>query len=175
MEWHADGTHGEATVLLTLDDVARATGPLGVVPQSHRGYSTRKAAAAAAPGEEEADACAGDCKDEEEEEDQAAAIMATCPPPVWYAYRRGAPVMIDARTLHCAADNSSEALRAVAWFIYNQDEAQGSEGEENEAEQEGSEAAAADDDDAAVAARGDADADDASGALAALRVGDGGA
>jgi ectoine hydroxylase-related dioxygenase (phytanoyl-CoA dioxygenase family) len=174
MEWHADGTAGEATVLLALADVARATGPVGVVPMSHRGYSTRKAAAAHtqthARGDSK-DADADDeavCKDDDADgdgdgdgdgdEDQAAAIMATCPPPVWYSYRRGAPLLIDARTLHCAADNESEALRAVAWFIYNQDEAQGSEAEEEEAEEK----------------EGDG-AEGASGALAALRVADGGA
>jgi hypothetical protein len=165
MEWHADGTAGEATVLLSLADVSRETGALGIVPRSHAGYSTRKAAAGGPGARPAADAAeSGDAAEqpvaantdaapaEDDDEDQAARIMAACPPPVWYAYRAGAPAVLDARTLHCAADNSSDALRAVAWFIYNQYE-------EEEAAEEGEDAAA---DDGA--------AGEATAALAALAV-----
>ena len=161
MEWHADGVGGEATVLMALDDVATDKGPLGIVPGSHAAYSTRKAASgmmqrgccAAA----DADACDGDgaeAEQEEEEEDQVAAVMAQCAPPVWYAYRRGAPALLDARTLHAAADNVSGALRAVVWLIYTQDAAQGEQAEAEEEEERSA----------------DADACAASDALAALSV-----
>jgi ectoine hydroxylase-related dioxygenase (phytanoyl-CoA dioxygenase family) len=152
MEWHADGTRGEATVLLALQDVPPEAGALGIVPASHLRYSARKASAtqpggeAAAPAHaSEACACGGDG-----DEDQVAAVMAQCAPPLWYAYRRGMPALLDARTLHAAADNVSGALRAVVWLIYTQEEAD---------EGAGSEA--------------DADEADAAGrALAALAVGD---
>lgn len=40
---HADGTDGEATVLVTLEDVPTSLGCLGVIPGSHAEYSTEKA------------------------------------------------------------------------------------------------------------------------------------
>lgn len=125
MEWHADGTAGEATVLLALQDVPPAAGPLGIVPASHLRYSARKTSEDAEDGsgtDAPADACAcgGDA-----DEDQAAAVMAQCPPPAWYAYRRGTPALLDARTLHAAADNESDAMRVVVWLIYTRDEEEG--------------------------------------------------
>ena len=135
MEWHADGTKGEATVLMALQDVPPEAGPLGIVPASHLRYSARKAP----DGEDVADAPGRDaCACGDGDEDQVAAVMAQCEPPLWYAYRRGMPALIDARTLHAAADNRSGALRAVVWLIYTQDEAQeeeeGSAGENNAAD-----------------------------------------
>ena len=130
MEWHADGTRGEATVLLALQDVPAEAGALGIVPASHLRYSARKAAGDDAH-DSDACACGGD-------EDQAAAVMAQCAPPVWYAYRRGMPALLDARTLHAAADNVSDHLRAVVWLIYTQSE------EEDEGGSEGAQAAEAD-------------------------------
>ena len=38
---------------------------------------------------------------------------------MWYPYRAGVPAVIDARTLHCAADNVSGDFRFVLWYIYN--------------------------------------------------------
>jgi hypothetical protein len=138
MEWHADGGAGEATVLLSLADVADAQGALGIVPASHTRYNTQKAAAggacgAAAHGAAADVASEADASDaEEEEEDQAARVMAGCAPPVWYAYRAGVPALLDARTLHAAADNVSGDLRAVAWFIYNQDDNEDANEDTNE-------------------------------------------
>ena len=123
MEWHADGTRGEATVLLSLADVPTEAGPLGIVPASHLRYSARKAQNSDDDADDVACACGGD-------DDQVAAVMAQCPPPVWYAYRRGVPALIDARTLHAAADNCSDALRAVVWLIYTQDDAQDGDADE---------------------------------------------
>ena len=157
MEWHADGTRGEATVLLALHDVPTEAGALGIVPASHLRYSARKAITTmtqsggdeATPDDDDAsEACA--CGDGDE--DQVAAVMAQCAPPVWYAYRRGMPALLDARTLHAAADNVSDALRAVVWLIYTQEEADQGSGEEEEDTE---------------------DADAAGQALAALAVDDG--
>ncbi len=119
MEWHADGTKGEATVLLALRDVPAQAGPLGIVPASHLRYSERKADAADDDDVRDGEACACGTSGDE---DQVAAVMAQCGAPVWYAYRRGAPALLDARTLHAAADNGSDELRAVVWLIYTQDE-----------------------------------------------------
>ena len=140
MEWHADGTRGEATVLFALHDVAPEAGPLGIVPTSHLRYSERKAQHS--DDDDAACGCGGD-------EDQVAAVMAQCPPPVWYAYRRGVPALLDARTLHAAADNVSDALRAVVWLIYTQDDGG---------------------DDASAGQGGAGDADAAGEALSALAV-----
>ena len=135
MEWHADGTRGEATVLLALQDVPPEAGALGIVPASHTRYSARKASAVHAGGESapadasDACACGGDG-----DEDQVAAVMAQCAPPLWYAYRRGLPALLDARTLHAAADNVSDALRAVVWLIYTQEEADEGSGDEAQAD-----------------------------------------
>ena len=41
---------------------------------------------------------------------------------LWYPYRAGVPAVIDARTLHCAADNTSAEFRFVLWWIYNPEE-----------------------------------------------------
>ena len=126
MEWHADGTRGEATVLLALRDVPAQAGPLGIVPASHRHYSERKADAANDDDNGEACACG------KSDEDQVAAVMAQCGAPVWYAYRRGAPALLDARTLHAAADNGSDELRAVVWLIYTQDEEHASSADDDD-------------------------------------------
>ena len=136
MEWHADGTRGEATVLLALQDVPTEAGALGIVPASHLRYSARKASTMQSGGDEATNANASDaCACGDGDEDQVAAVMAQCAPPVWYAYRRGMPALLDARTLHAAADNVSDGLRAVVWLIYTQEEAdEGSGGEEETAD-----------------------------------------
>ncbi len=102
MEWHADGGVGEATVLMSLEDVPAARGALGLVPGSHAFY--------------DADACG--------EDGVARALGACSGRVVWNAYRAGCPVLFDARTLHAAADNTTDELRCVAWYIYNADEEQ---------------------------------------------------
>lgn len=43
MEWHADGTDGEATVLVSLADVSADLGCLGMIPGSHAEYNPDKA------------------------------------------------------------------------------------------------------------------------------------
>ena len=38
---------------------------------------------------------------------------------VQYVYRAGQPMMIDARTLHSVARNSSDRWRMIVWFIFD--------------------------------------------------------
>jgi len=103
MELHADGGVGEATVLLSLACVPQEVGGLALVPGSHSAYST-------------------DATQEAQEQDdtllpgQQARRRAL----TWHCYRPGDALVIDARTLHGASDNTSEsAWRCVAWFIFN--------------------------------------------------------
>lgn len=97
MEWHADGGEGEATVLLSLSNQPSERGSLGLVPGSHMHYQP-----GAEGGVERARELAGNKV-------------------AWQAYEAGAPVLIDARTLHCAASNRTAEMRCVAWFIFNQE------------------------------------------------------
>lgn len=92
MEWHADGGSEEATVLMSLADVPAAQGALGVVPRSHVAYV---------------------------EGQDPAVVLENLPERVWHAYKAGCPVVVDARTLHAAADNMTEQLRCVVWMIFN--------------------------------------------------------
>lgn len=58
------------------------------------------------------------------------------------AWRQGVPCIFDARTLHCAADNTNdnatEGFRFVLWYIYNADEREEEEedGEEDVEQQQ---------------------------------------
>jgi ectoine hydroxylase-related dioxygenase (phytanoyl-CoA dioxygenase family) len=97
MEWHADGGRGEATVLLSLCDEPPERGELGIVPGSHVHYQP-----GAEGGVELARKLAGSSA-------------------VWNAYEAGSPVVIDARTLHCATSNRTTCFRVVAWFIFHQE------------------------------------------------------
>ena len=98
---------GDATVLLSLEDVPVERGALGLAPGSHAHYGLDKASAAASDSEPVLD---------------DAARAAAWPRIAWYAYRAGCPCVIDARTLHAASDNRTAGLRAVAWYIYSADE-----------------------------------------------------
>ena len=94
MEWHRDGTEGEVTVLMSLSNVTEEQGQVGVIPGSHKDAKLEKL--------------------EEEEltaEDDAKAV--------WYSYRAGCPMMIDARTQHSVRTNVSDTTRCILWFIYN--------------------------------------------------------
>lgn len=94
MEWHRDGTEGEVTVLMSLSNVEADQGQLGVIPRSHKGAKLEK------------------LKDEEltaADDDKA----------VWYSYRAGCPMIIDARTQHSVRDNVSQDTRCILWYIYN--------------------------------------------------------
>ena len=94
MEWHRDGTEGEVTVLMSLSNVEADQGQLGVIPRSHKGAKLEK------------------LKDEEltaADDDKA----------VWYSYRAGCPMIIDARTQHSVRDNVSQDKRCILWYIYN--------------------------------------------------------
>lgn len=99
MEWHADGLRGEMTVLMAIEDVDATLGQVGVIPCSHEAYD--------------------DC-DREHFEDTIRQIVENHTP-VFYAYRAGSPLMIDARTLHSVMDNQSQSFRFVFWWIFNRD------------------------------------------------------
>ncbi len=94
MEWHRDGTEGEVTVLMALSDVSDAQGQVGVIPGSHKDAKLEKLEEDELTGKDDARA-------------------------VWYAYKGGAPMMIDARTQHSVKDNVSGETRCILWFIYN--------------------------------------------------------
>lgn len=94
MEWHRDGTEGEVTVLVALDDISEEQGFVGVLPGSHSNATLNK--------ETE------ECIDKESA--------------MWYAYRAGQPLVIDARTQHCVCKNTSEKTRCILWYIYNSED-----------------------------------------------------
>jgi hypothetical protein len=103
MELHADGGVGEATVLLSLAYVPQEVGGLALVPGSHSAYST-------------------DATQEAQELDETLSPgqQARRRALAWHCYRPGDALVIDARTLHGASDNTSESTwRCVAWFIFN--------------------------------------------------------
>ncbi|GMH42319.1 hypothetical protein BSKO_10238 [Bryopsis sp. KO-2023] len=98
MEWHSDGVEGEMTILMSLTEISEEQGCLGVVPCSHKKYCSEKAEGGA---------------------EEAQQRVVDEGPRVWYAYRPGVPMLIDARTLHCARDNRSDRFRVLLWWIYN--------------------------------------------------------
>jgi len=98
MEWHRDGIEGECTVLLSLSDVSEDQGQLGVIPGSHLDAKLDKLEDA-------------ELTYETTEEDDKKAL--------WYAYRAGCPIVIDARTQHSVRKNVSEDTRCILWYIYN--------------------------------------------------------
>jgi ectoine hydroxylase-related dioxygenase (phytanoyl-CoA dioxygenase family) len=102
MEWHSDGGEGACTVLLSLQDVSDEQGCVGVKPRSHLRYS---------PGK--------DMYDADATYTNVLTTTANTEEEVWHGYKAGAPLLIDARTLHCARENSSDKFRVVLWFIFD--------------------------------------------------------
>jgi len=98
MEWHSDGSKGEATVLMALEDVTPQQGSLRVIPNSHSVYEL------------------GVGHREESLLQNALLLEEEC---VVYNYRAGQPMMIDARTLHSVTPNVSQDWRWITWFIFD--------------------------------------------------------
>ena len=94
MEWHSDGSAGECTMLMSLHDISPTTGSLCISPASHLEYKLGK-------GHTSIDCEAHDRR------------MLISP------YQSGAPVIIDARTLHKVTPNYSARWRFVVWFIFD--------------------------------------------------------
>lgn len=98
MEWHSDGSKGEATVLMSIQDIDPSMGCLQVVPRSHLDYVDGIG---------------------HEEEQLASKIFIINEKKVDYAYRAFQPIIIDARTLHSVSNNISDNWRVVVWFIFD--------------------------------------------------------
>ena len=94
MEWHSDGSAGECTMLLSLDNIAPQTGSLCISPSSHLEYKLGE-------GHTCIDAHANDQR------------------MLVYPYQTGSPVIIDARTLHRVTPNVSSNWRFVIWLIFD--------------------------------------------------------
>lgn len=126
LEWHADGREGECTVIMSLDDIGRNKGRLGVVRKSHLMLDR--------DGSEDFDRDLMEVVERaqatEAEEGEGEGGV------VWYAYRKGCPIVFDARTVHAAEGSSREGtgareeggeggregwaeFRVILWWIYN--------------------------------------------------------
>lgn len=114
LEWHADGREGECTVIMSLEDIRQTMGRLGLIPRSHLKLD-REAS-------EDFDQDLMDLVGREGGRDGA----------VWYAYRKGQPIVFDARTVHTAEGSvgsgrgqeegravAREECRVILWWIYN--------------------------------------------------------
>eukprot|EP01036_Dinobryon_divergens_P026100 gene26100-34708_t len=98
MEWHSDGSRGEATVLMTLEDIDPTMGSLHVIPGSHHEYIDGVG----------------------HEEDLIVKNFASIEKrKISYNYRALQPMIIDARTMHSVSNNQSSRWRIVVWFIYD--------------------------------------------------------
>mmetsp|Transcript_77302 Transcript_77302/g.151677 ORF Transcript_77302/g.151677 Transcript_77302/m.151677 type:complete len:326 (+) Transcript_77302:45-1022(+) len=98
MEWHSDGPRGESTVLMALEDVEPEQGCLRVIPGSHRLYVD------------------GIGHTEVYLKGKAVELQNEM---ISYAYRAGQPMIIDARTLHSVAPNTSNKWRVMVWYIFD--------------------------------------------------------
>jgi hypothetical protein len=83
LEWHADGREGECTVIMSVDDLPPAMGALLLILGSHEALDRETS--------EDFDAEILEVVAREERDKK-----------VVYAYRRGQPIVFDARTLHAA-------------------------------------------------------------------------
>ncbi len=111
LEWHADGRAGECTAIMSVDDLAPAMGTLGLILGSHEAL------------------------DRETSEDFDAEILEVVAAEeagngnrgrVSYAYRRGQPIVFDARMLHAA--EGSSVVEAPAAVEVEEGQGQGQEG-----------------------------------------------
>ena len=91
MEWHRDGCWGECTVLMSLSNVPEDQGQVGLIPGSHKNAVLNKT---------------------EDEEVSRETIESKA---VWYPYRAGQPLLIDARTQHAVKKNVSDETRCILW------------------------------------------------------------
>ena len=94
MEWHSDGSEGECTMLMSIDDISPITGSLCISPASQLEYKL---------GE-------GHTQIDSQAHDQRMLVS---------HYQSGSPVIIDARTLHKVTPNNSTSWRFVVWFIFD--------------------------------------------------------
>ena len=99
LEWHADGRRGECTVIMSLDDIPPSMGTLGLILGSHEALDRDTS--------EDFDAEILEVVAREEEEHGNAGRVS-------YAYRRGQPIVFDARTLHAAEPSEVEGAAAAA-------------------------------------------------------------
>jgi len=120
LEWHADGREGECTVIMSVEDIGGRKGRLGVVRKSHLMLDRNES--------EDFDQ---ELLEVVEREGGREGGM------VWYAYRKGQPIVFDARTVHAAEGSKGEGgeekeegegeggregwgeYRVILWWIYN--------------------------------------------------------
>lgn len=158
LEWHADGREGECTVIMSLDDIEPEMGRLGVLMGSHvmvdrdECEDFDEAILEVVRQEEEREKEREMCthtqahlhkeKRAEMNRDTQADLNVAEGKKVMYAYRKGQPIVFDARMLHVAEgcqeeDNmkkkeeeeieeddkgmgrGAEKYRVILWWIFN--------------------------------------------------------
>jgi len=115
LEWHADGREGECTVIMSVEDIGGGKGRLGVVRKSHLMLDRDEC--------EDFDRELLEVVERAEAEEEGGMEGGM----VWYAYRKGQPIVFDARTVHAAEGSKGEEggrdgwgeYRVILWWIYN--------------------------------------------------------